>query len=64
MRRDDAIEYLENLIKKDQDLSRTQKSHAVIYSHLAIYSGALSYRTESSLEKYFTFIKRRLLEGD
>lgn len=62
MQRSEAIEYLEKLIKEDQDLSRTQKSHAVIYSHLAIYSGALSYRRQSNLKKYFDFVKRRILK--
>lgn len=64
MRRDDAIVYLDNLIKDDPDLTKDQKLNAGVFSHAAIYTGALSYRTESSLEKYFVFIKGRLLEGD
>lgn len=62
MKRDEAIEYLQNLIKEDQDLNATQKINAVDFAILTICSGALNYRMESNLKKYFAFLKGRMLK--
>lgn len=60
MRRDEAIEYLENLITQDKDLNNTQKQYARNYSEIAVFRGELP-RKEAKLKDYFDFIKWRIL---
>lgn len=62
MRRDEAIEYLEKLIKEDEDLNRSQKTHVSVLAYLAIYSGSLNYRKQNSVKKRFDFLKSKFLK--